>query len=69
MKPTNRLRLVERSVFVRGPDYNRRGDALSNPVFDKEKVLQQWWVETGIMSDEDRVIGGEWRDVPIEKED
>jgi len=63
MKPTNKLRLVEHSVF------RFRGNAISGAVFAAtEKVLQQWWVETGIMSDEDRVIGGEWRDVPIEKE-
>jgi hypothetical protein len=51
MKPTPKLRLVERD------------DETSWDFRKKIQVLQQWW---GI--EEDHSIG-EWRDVPLEKEE
>ena len=62
MTPTPRLRFVERD------SYSKNGEHFVEPF--KVRVLQQWW------EDEDRLfdvvtkaIKGEWRDVPVEKED
>ena len=62
MTPTPRLRFVEREVRI----YICEGIARC----EQHKFLQQWW------EDEDRLfnvvtntIKGEWRDVPVEKED
>ena len=63
MTPTSRLRFVERQHGYRTTDGK---DVMPNMV----RILQQWW------EDEDRLfnvvtntIKGEWRDVPVEKED
>lgn len=58
MTPTPKLRFVERKDFTDDP---------ANPVI--RCVLQQWWdAEDG--DHEDYVkAGGEWRDVPLEKEE
>jgi hypothetical protein len=57
MTPTPKLRFVERTVFV----------FVCTP--KTVRILQQWWdAEHNII---DRAAGkthGEWRDVPIEKE-
>ena len=61
MTPTARLRFVERNepVVLRGERFD-----------NWRKVLQQWWVDDSI--DGQWVHGspekGEWRDVPMEKE-
>lgn len=65
MKPTNKLRFIERNepVILRGEKFD-----------NWRKVLQQWWED-----DEPEIIEeyngfttmrieGEWRDVPLEKE-
>jgi hypothetical protein len=64
MTPTNRLRFVERENFV---STDESGQML--PVgFCRcvvERVLQQWWNDTGPNGGPDV---GEWRDVPLEQE-
>ena len=57
MTPTNKLRFVERQEVIHGD-------------VTLVRFLQQWW------EDEDRLfnvvtstIKGEWRDVPVEKEE
>ena len=55
MKPTPKLRFVARDVFV------------GNSSTHTERVLQQWWkfVPGEYQNKPD---GGEWRDVPLERE-
>ena len=62
MTPTPKLRFVERD------SYSKNGEHFVEPF--KVRILQQWW------EDEDRLfdvvtkaIKGEWRDVPVEKEE
>lgn len=69
MKPTNKLRFVNRNepVILRGEKYD-----------NWRKVLQQWWESGDIalavhITDKDGNTLpspklGEWRDVPLEKE-
>ena len=56
MKPTARLRFVER--YVPAPEHGE--DTLK-----KVRILQQWWV-TQVIHDEEI---GEWRDIPLENEE
>ena len=70
MTPTQRLRFVERRVYVNKPARNAYGQEGTVSELVKKTILQQWW------EDEDRLfdvvtkaIKGEWRDVPVEKED
>lgn len=58
MKPTPRLRFVERKV---GSVLNGNGNV---EVFSVRKVLQQWWA----YDIEYPTQKGEWKDVPLEKE-
>jgi hypothetical protein len=62
MTPTPKLRFVERE------SHSRNGEHFVMPL--KIRVLQQWWeLERNII---DMVAGktqGEWRDVPLEKEE
>ena len=62
MTPTPKLRFVERE------SHSRNGEHFVMPL--KIRVLQQWWeTERNII---DMVAGktqGEWRDVPLEKEE
>ena len=64
MTPTNRLRFVERKINEPYEHYEH------TTVTRIVKVLQQWWEpEQNIL---DMVVGktqGEWRDVPLEKEE
>lgn len=64
MKPTNKLRFVEREIEVNGDH---------KPV----RILQQWWKNNSIMliimrlghaGMPENVVKGEWRDVPLETE-
>ena len=62
MTPTPKLRFVERQHGYRTTDGK---DVMPNMV----RILQQWW-EHGIYFD--IITGkpkGEWRDVPVEKEE
>ncbi len=58
MTPTPKLRFVERSQ----PDHP---GALTGRYV---QVLQQWWTVTGTLP-EFQDQWGEWRDVPLEKEE
>jgi hypothetical protein len=69
MTPTNKLRFVEREGEYESTD---RVTGLPTTVFYTTRSLQQWWVSdlTGnwVTATEFRP-DGEWRDVPVEKED
>lgn len=61
MTPTNKLRFVERE--------NQIGNMIAT-----YKILQQWWEDTAWDHVSNFVSGkfqpqGEWRDVPVEKEE
>ncbi len=58
MTPTPKLRFVERVIAVSAYDGEGR----------KVRVLQQWWAPHWIEGNLG-VPKGEWRDVPLEKED
>lgn len=61
MKPTERLRFVERD------SYSRNGEHFATP--NKIRVLQQLWIPTNEPYGEWlKVKDGEWRDVPLENE-
>jgi hypothetical protein len=57
MKPTTRLRFVERYIYA--PEY---GDDTSKKV----RILQQWWA---VERDGQMTPTGEWRDIPLEGEE
>ena len=65
MKPTTKLRFVERTVVTaQMPDYTAGRTV---------KVLQQWWedarrINLGFGEVDITEPTGEWRDVPLEKE-
>jgi hypothetical protein len=59
MTPTSKLRFVERE------SYSRNGEHFVEP--HKVRILQQFWVPDNEPYEE-WLKGGEWRDVPIEKE-
>jgi hypothetical protein len=60
MKPTTRLRFVERYVYA--PE--DRAD-----VSKKVRILQQWWeVENSTDALHNNLLDGEWRDIPLENE-
>jgi hypothetical protein len=59
MTPTPKLRFVERSQ----PDYP------GAPTGRTIRVLQQWWEDRVYKGNNWFVEGGEWRDVPLEKEE
>jgi len=57
MKPTPKLRFVERD------SYSRNGEHFVMP--HKVRILQQWWADfVGSLE-----LDGEWRDVPLEQEE
>jgi hypothetical protein len=68
MTPTNKLRFVEREIFVPFQDYK---DVVQPK---KVRILQQWWKNNMTINlgwTGDMPLGktnGEWRDVPVEVE-
>lgn len=63
MKPTNKLRFIERSISID----EKPGVAIGKSV----RILQQWWCPFRTFSDgygyqTVELVGGEWRDVPLE---
>jgi hypothetical protein len=63
MKPTNKLRFVERD------SYSRNGEHFATP--HKVRILQQWWEWETCEEHERQPYNTpfcEWRDVPVEKE-
>ena len=64
MKPTNKLRFVQRDC------YSRNGEHFLEPF--QIKVLQQWWEKSVADQYTAAIAGkpsGEWRDVPLETEE
>jgi hypothetical protein len=61
MTPTNKLRFVEREGEYESTD---RVTGLPTTVLYTTRSLQQWWQDTDF-----NPSSGEWRDVPVEKED
>ena len=57
MKPTARLRFVERYVY----EPEDRAD-----VSKKVRILQQWWA---VEREGQMTPTGEWRDIPLENEE
>jgi hypothetical protein len=68
MKATNKLRFVERKVYVNKPARSIYGDGGVVSELVKKMILQQWWDDNS--TDIHWVNGnpGEWRDVPVEVE-
>lgn len=62
MTPTPKLRFIERDGPMMG--FHRNSDGSETTMRQKIRILQQWyeWEVTY------PTISGEWRDVPIEKE-
>ena len=66
MTPTNKLRFVERVIKTQKLDltHNREDQDI------KVRILQQWWQPTLSLGWADVSVGaGEWRDIPLEKEE
>ncbi len=62
MTPTTKLRFVERTEIV-------EADFSTGTVKTKQiRVLQQWWEESPSDLADGVTSYGEWRDVPLEKE-
>jgi hypothetical protein len=76
MKATNKLRFVERKVYVNKPAHSIYGEGVVVSELVTKTILQQWWETSsmGTMSvgfGEPMPLGkvvGEWRDVPVEAE-
>ena len=68
MEATNKLRFVKRSAPMH-PFY-KTTDAQGNLVQATQTfmILQQWWEEKQWAHEDYIVVGGEWRDVPVEEE-
>ena len=68
MKPTNKLRFVERTVYL-DPFYkqlNEKGELVT--ATRTYRVLQQWWEDSVGDMQQGVTAFGEWRDVPLESE-
>jgi hypothetical protein len=57
MTPTTRFRYIERQDFT---------EDLANP--RTIRILQQWWEQKQWAHDDWIIVGGEWRDIPLETE-
>ena len=78
MKATNKLRFVERKVYVDKPARSIYGDGGVVSELVKKMILQQWWEDNTVIltvhvTDKDgntlpSPSRGEWRDVPVEVE-
>jgi hypothetical protein len=78
MKATNKLRFVERKVYVSKPAYNSYGHQGEFSELVKKMILQQWWEDSYVtlsvhVTDREgntlpSPSRGEWRDVPVEVE-
>lgn len=66
MTPTAKLRFVERK-FQMDPFY--RDIQTGGPAYRTYRVLQQWWEQKQWAHDDWIIVGGEWRDVPLEQEE
>jgi hypothetical protein len=78
MKATNKLRFVERKVYVNKPARSIYGDGGVVSELVQKMILQQWWEDSYVtlsvhVTDKDgntlpSPSRGEWRDVPVEVE-
>ncbi len=59
MTPTPKLRFVERVIAV--PATDGMGRTI--------RILQQWWEDKEWFNQSTQQFNGEWRDVPVEKEE
>ena len=57
MTPTTRFRYIERQDFT---------EDVANP--RTIRILQQWWEQKQWAHDDWIIVGGEWRDIPLETE-
>ena len=53
MQPTTKLRFIERNVLLMG--FFMGSDGSKEEIYQKIRILQQWWEDDNC---------GEWRDVP-----
>jgi hypothetical protein len=58
MTPTQKLRFVERKIY-----YDEMEES-SQTV----RILQQWWEGEKWNEEFTQLLGGEWRDIPLEQE-
>jgi len=65
MTPTPKLRFVERKVAMH-PFYK---DVGGGTAYQTHHVLQQWWEDKVWFNQSTQEFSGEWRDVPLEKEE
>lgn len=61
MTPTAKLRWLELSVQEAGSNHP---SAIQSPIIPRVRILQQWWA-----NDERYADDGEWRDIPIAREE
>jgi hypothetical protein len=66
MKPTEKLRFIERKVPMH-PFY--KDASTGGTAYHVYRVLQQWWEQKQWAHDDWIIVGGEWRDVPLEQEE
>lgn len=69
--PTLHLRFVERHVYVNKPAYNIYSQQGTVSERVKKTILQQFWQHQDgkdVCGDMFKPVCGEWRDVPVEKE-
>lgn len=60
MNPTSRLRFIERDC------YSKNGEFFTHPF--KVRILQQWWcAHRSELGHDFELVGGEWRDIPLEE--
>lgn len=66
MKPTPRLRFVERKVPIFG---SVMSDGMGGTVSTQKtiRILQQWWEDSVGDLQQGITAFGEWRDVPLEE--
>ena len=65
MTPTTKLRFLERKVAMH-PFY--KDMSTGGRCYETYHVLQQWWEDKEWLNQSTQQFNGEWRDVPVEKE-
>ena len=66
MTPTPKLRFVERTLWEAAKLRNEHAEEEQYPKHIKNTILQQWWA---VEREGQITPTGEWRDVPMEKEE
>ena len=65
MTPTAKLRFFEKTVHFNS---GSTVDGIPITGVQKFRMLQQWWEQKQWAHDDWIIVGGEWRDVPLEQE-